>query len=230
MKLIAIEASTETLSLAVQSGGQTRECEMTGGANASAQLLPSLLQLMAEMGITFSQLNAVVWGRGPGSFTGLRTACSVAQGIGFAHNLPLLGVDTLAACGQQASRSNTHSGRWVVALDARMNEVYLARYAANEWTKSRDDASVGFELLRPQDVHLGEDELLVGNAAVAYPELAEKAKQTVYALPTARAMLEMAPKLLSEGRAVAAENALPLYVRNKVALTTAERERIKRNA
>jgi tRNA threonylcarbamoyladenosine biosynthesis protein TsaB len=230
MKLIAIEASTETLSLAVQSAGETRECSMQGGANASVQLLTRLLELMAEMGITFSQLDAVVWGHGPGSFTGLRTACSVAQGIGFAHGLPLLGVDTLAACAQEASRTTSPVGKWVVALDARMNEVYLTRYTPNAWVNQSEEPGAYFELIRPQDVKLKEHETLVGNAVVSYPELASRTHKSVFALPTARAMLELAPELLKQRRAVAAENALPLYVRNKVALTTAEREQIKRNA
>ena len=230
MKLIAIEASTETLSLAVQSAGESRECVMQGGANASAQMLASLLKLMAEMGINFSQLDAVVWGRGPGSFTGLRTACSVAQGIGFAHDLPLLGVDTLAACAQEASRTTSPVETWVVALDARMNEVYLTRYTPNGWGEPSEETGAHFDLIRPQDVRLEEHETLIGNAAAAYPELASRTHKSVFALPTARAMLELAPELLKQGRAVAAENALPLYVRNKVALTTAEREQIKRNA
>lgn len=227
MKLIAIEASTEILSLAVSCDGVQRECEMPGAAHASANLLPALLVLMAELNVSWTQLDAVVWGRGPGSFTGLRTACAVAQGIGFAHNVPVLGVDTLAACAQHASHGLVHEGEWAVALDARMGEVYLARYAAGQW---RQPGQGTFELLSPQDVVLQPGDVLCGNAVAAYPELARRASQSVVAMPTAAAMLELAPELLRQGLARPAEEALPLYVRNKVALTTAEREQIKRQA
>lgn len=226
MNLIAIEASTETLSLAVSQRGEVRELEMAGGPNASANLLPSLQKLMAEIQMSWSQIDAVAWGRGPGSFTGLRTACAVAQGIGFAHDLPLLGVDTLAACAQQASRcmkmqSRSHHGAWVVAVDARMNEIYLARYAEGAW---RQPSAGEFELIAPHDLKLQNSDLLCGNAHRAYPELAAAASDAVFAVPTAGAILELAPELIALGVHCAAEQAVPLYVRNKVAQTTAERE------
>jgi tRNA threonylcarbamoyladenosine biosynthesis protein TsaB len=225
MKLVAIEASTETLSLAVQVDHEVRTCEMAGGANASSNLLPELSRLVAEMGLSWGQLDAVVWGRGPGSFTGLRTACAVAQGIGFAHDLPLLGVDSVAACAQQASRSVEHEGDWVVALDARMHEVYLARFGNGQW---RNAAAGACELLRPEDVVLKPGDLLCGNAAQTYPVLQNAGCPHAYALPTACAMLELAPQLIKQSMLVGAEEALPLYVRNKVAQTTAERAQNKR--
>lgn len=227
MKFVAIEASTETLSLGVQVNDEVRCCDMAGGANASTNLLPSLSRIMAEMELSWSQLDAVVWGRGPGSFTGLRTACAVAQGIGFAHDLPLLGVDTLAACAQEASRDVQHEGDWVVAMDARMNEVYLARYTAGQWQRP---GSGEYALVRPQELVLRPSDLLCGNAANAYPALMEASRQHVHALPTSRALLELAPGWMKLGAQTRAELALPLYVRDKVAQTTAEREQAKRMA
>lgn len=225
MNLIAIESSTETLSLGVHAGAQRRVISMPGAANASAQLLPSLKQLLSEAGLGFAQLDAVVWGRGPGSFTGLRTACAVAQGIGFAHDLPLLGVDSLAACAYEASQSNVHDGSWLVALDARMSEVYVARYAQGVWAGASQHE---FELLSPEAIEVMEGDLLCGNAAAVYPVLAGKVETHVQVTPNAQSLLELAPSLLAQGLAVAAQEALPRYVRNKVALTTAERGQIKR--
>jgi tRNA threonylcarbamoyladenosine biosynthesis protein TsaB len=162
----------------------------------------------------------VVWGRGPGSFTGLRTACAVAQGIGFAHDLPLLGVDTLAACAQQASTRVSHQGPWVVALDARMGEVYVGRYGPGQW---RCMSMGQYELLKPGEVLVGPHEWLCGNGHVSHSELRCSESRTVHALPTGKAMLQLAPDLLEMGEGQAAEMALPLYIRDKVALTTVER-------
>ena len=220
MNLIAIEASTETLSLAVCQRGQLCELEMAGGPHASASLLPSLQKLMAEMQLSWAQLDAVVWGRGPGSFTGLRTACAVAQGIGFAHDLPLLGIDSLAACAQQASTMVNHPGPWVVALDARMGEVYVGKYAHGQW---RSKSMGQYELQKPEDVAVGAEEWLCGNGHVSYSDLRCSEVQTVHALPTGKAMIQLAPALLELGEGTSADMALPLYIRDKVALTTQER-------
>jgi tRNA threonylcarbamoyladenosine biosynthesis protein TsaB len=100
-----------------------------GGAQASTTLVPAILGLMAQAGLRFPELNAIVFGRGPGSFTGLRTACSVAQGLGLGagEGTPLLPVDTLLAVAEDAR--HRHGVRQVVAmLDARMDEIYLANY------------------------------------------------------------------------------------------------------
>jgi tRNA threonylcarbamoyladenosine biosynthesis protein TsaB len=107
-----------------------------------------------------------------------------------------------------------------------MNEVYWTRYAQDEW---REPGNGGFELGKPQDFQLQEGEMLCGNALAAYPALQVYAQRHVAALPRAAAMLELAPGLLRSGVATSAENALPLYVRNKVAQTKAEREQIKRD-
>jgi tRNA threonylcarbamoyladenosine biosynthesis protein TsaB len=228
MKLVAIETSTEVMSVAVAVEGRCLEQSAAGGAQSSARLLALIGELLAEAGLSYAALDAVVWGRGPGSFTGVRTACAVAQGLGFAHDIPLLGVDTLACCAQQALRqgglSPEGSRRVVVAMDARMGEIYVARYAALQWQGPDGGA---FELLSPAALQLDGADTLCGNAARAHPQLADGAAACVDCLPTAGAMLELAPGLLAAGLGVPAENALPLYVRDKVALTTAERQAVQ---
>ena len=130
MNLLAFDTSTDTLSIAVQHGDGVWQHQGPGGAQASSALIPAVRALMAQAGLTFDTLDAVVFGRGPGSFTGLRTACAVAQGLAFGakggQGVPVLPVDTLLAVAEEARQQ--HGCTHVVAvLDARMDEVYHAR-------------------------------------------------------------------------------------------------------
>lgn len=219
MNLLAFDTSTEQLSVAVQRGGDAPRVHTgAGGAQASASLLPVILQLMQEAGLELAQLDAITFGRGPGSFTGLRTACSVAQGLGWGAGVPLLPVDTLLAVAEEA-RALSGEASVCAVLDARMDQVYWAAYAwsATGWTErapARLDA--------PEAVRLDGGAVLVGNAASAYGDRLPPAAR-IDALPTAPALLRLAPQLLAAGQAVPAASALPLYIRDKVAQTTQER-------
>ncbi|RYF56825.1 MAG: tRNA (adenosine(37)-N6)-threonylcarbamoyltransferase complex dimerization subunit type 1 TsaB, partial [Comamonadaceae bacterium] len=196
-----------------------------GGAQASATLIPAVRSLMAQAGITFDTLDAVVFGRGPGSFTGLRTACAVAQGLAFGarggQGVPVLPVDTLLAVAEEA-RVQHGCTQVVAVLDARMNEVY---HAQCEWmpAESRWEADVDFGLGAPETVQPPPGWTVAGNARAPYGERLAPAAAHVVALPTAAALLRLAPALLAAGGAVAASDALPRYIRDKVAQTTAER-------
>ena len=231
MNLLAFDTSTDTLSIAVQHGARVCEHQGPGGAQASTTLIPAIRALLAEAGLTFAQLDAVVFGRGPGSFTGLRTACSVAQGLAFAarggHGVPVLPVDTLLALAEEA-RATHGCTRVVATLDARMNEVYTAPFewlpdaaapAGGSWRGPQD-----FGLCAPEAVAVPQGWTLAGNARTAYGEHLAPSAPHVPALPTAAAMLRLAPALLAAGAAVPADAALPRYIRDKVAQTTAERE------
>ena len=99
-KLLAFDTSTEALSVAVRRGDRVLSRSGPGGAQASSSLIPLIQDLLAEAGLALAELDAIAFGRGPGSFTGLRTACSVAQGLGFGAGVPLLPVDTLACRGR----------------------------------------------------------------------------------------------------------------------------------
>ncbi len=227
MNLLAFDTSTDTLSIAVARDAAVWQHTGPGGAQASASLIPAIVQLLERAGLEFAGLDAVVFGRGPGSFTGLRTACAVAQGLalgcGSGRGVPVLPIDTLLALAEQARLQ--HGCTQVVAvLDARMDEVYVARHAwqAGAWHRL-DTGDSAFALCKPEAVQVPPGWTLAGNAQAAYGErLAPQATQ-VHALPTAAALLSLAPALLAAGHAVAAEHALPLYVRDKVAKTTAER-------
>jgi len=193
--------------------------EGAGGAQSSATLIPALLALLAQAGLTLQQLDAIVFGSGPGSFTGLRTACSVAQGLAFGAGLPVLPVSTLLAVAEEA-RHQHGCTRVVAALDARMNEVYSAPC---EWLGGQWQVPSDFALGAPESVAVPPGWTLAGSAAAAYPGRLAGAPGLAL-LPTATALLRLAPALWQAGRAVPAEQALPLYIRDKVAQTTAERE------
>ena len=226
MKLLAFDTSTESLSIAVgwQRDGQATVWQHTaaGGPLASSQLIPQIQVLLAQAGFRLADLDAIAFGAGPGSFTGLRTACAVAQGLAFGVGVPLLPVDTLMAVAEEARYQ--HGVQQVHAvLDARMGEVYAAAYqfdpAAMRWQRQGD-----FALLAPEALVVQPGWVLAGNAWPACGDrLAVSPAQRIDALPTATALLRLAPCMLADGLAVAADHALPLYIRDKVAKTTEER-------
>jgi tRNA threonylcarbamoyladenosine biosynthesis protein TsaB len=231
MKLLALDTSTDTMSIAVQHGNAVFTHTSAGGAQASSTLIPAIEALMQQAGLQYAQLDAMVFGRGPGSFTGLRTACSVVQGLAFGANVRVLPVDTLLAVANEAyflaQTQGLDASRVLAALDARMGEVYSSNYIFDSALRSID---AGYSLKTPQNLleNLGiAPTLLAGNIRpaldVQLPE-ALKALPFVACLPTASALLRLAPRLITAGGLVDAQDALPLYIRDKVALTTAERE------
>ncbi|NPC55008.1 tRNA (adenosine(37)-N6)-threonylcarbamoyltransferase complex dimerization subunit type 1 TsaB [Caenimonas soli] len=223
MNLLAFDTSTEILHVAVQCGGEGSHAPLeytgAGGAQASATLIPAIHTLMAQAGLVLADLDAIVFGRGPGSFTGLRTACSVAQGLSFGSGVPVLAVDTLLAVAEEAY--HREGVQQVVALlDARMDEVYSASYARESggWRRQGE-----FGLGRPETVAVAPGWSLAGNAFAAYGERLPPAAARIEAMPTARALLRLAPALMAAGQAGPAAGAMPLYIRDKVAQTTEER-------
>ena len=241
MNLLAFDTGTEFMSIAVCStrDGQLQQWQHTtsGGAKASTDLIPAILDLMQQAGLTLQTLDAICFGSGPGSFTGLRTACSVAQGLAFGANVPVLGVDSLLAVAEEARHTAlvAQPAAMVTALlDARMDEMYSATFAfvGSQWTELSGSALVQPErLLRlPTDLAAPETPwLLAGNVFAVYGDRVAAGDpsgataQRIAALPTASAMLRLAPALLAAGMAVPPEHALPSYIRDKVAKTTAER-------
>lgn len=256
LRLLALETSTDTLSVALGSGAPGAPLWQhtgPGGAQASATLLPLVQTLLTQAGWTLHSLDAVVFGRGPGSFTGLRTACAVAQGLAYGAQspsqpggLPVLAVDTLLALAETARQTWAQTREpvpcvIVALLDARMDELYVAPYAHTAQGLSPlapprlcapQDLGAYLAQCLPADAGLAEGRcLLAGNVFAAYAErLAHVPGQRLQALPGASALLQLAPGLLAGGAAVAARDALPLYVRDKVAQTTAERDALRLSA
>ena len=243
MHLLALDTSTDCMSVAVgrwRDGAplQSWSDQAEGGARASSQLIPMIRALMAQAGLGFADLDAIVFGRGPGAFTGLRTACAVAQGLALgaradvdgAVPLPVLPIDSLMAVAEQARITHAPDRQpWDVLamLDARMDEVYVGSY---RWTGMQWQVLSAPALARSQDVPFVPGQMLAGNVFNSYGARlppASAAAPRFAALPLASAMLSLAPVLLAQGQAVDPALALPLYIRDKVASTTAERAAAK---
>ncbi|WP_244813673.1 tRNA (adenosine(37)-N6)-threonylcarbamoyltransferase complex dimerization subunit type 1 TsaB [Caballeronia sp. Lep1P3] len=204
------------------------------GAVSSTRLLPAVRELLDEAGLALAECNAIAFGAGPGSFTGLRTATGVAQGLAFGLNVPVVPVSTLLACAEFARlRDPSLPPRVLAALDARMDEVYWAQY---EYASGPDASSDTGEwrtifpasLDAPAALPLPDAPFaLAGNAAAAFgdrlPALAAASHVDRDALPHALPVALLALRAWRAGRAIAPELAAPEYVRNKVAQTTAER-------
>lgn len=229
MKLLAFDTSTEVLSIGVDCDGAQRLHTGSGGAQASFGLIAGVQSLLQQAGVSLEALDAIVFGAGPGSFTGLRTACSVAQGLALGAQRPVLPVNSLLAVAEDArlrTQPQAVALEVLALLDARMDEVYAAWFGwqGGQWQPRGD-----IQLCKPEALRVDERvQLLAGNVFTVYPGRVEQAlganvRPCVAALPSAQALLRLAPVLLQQGAAVAPEGALPLYVRDKVAKTTAER-------
>jgi len=232
LKFLAFDTSTDRMSVAVTDGVQTWQHSGPGGAQASTTLIPAVLALLAEAGLALGELDAIAFGRGPGSFTGLRTACAVAQGLALGARdgagMPVLPIDTLMAVAEEArfQRAAVNPSTITALLDARMDEMYVQSF---EFSGGQCRALGECELVRPEDFapYAGTN-LLAGNVFTVYADrLPAGMTAQAEALPTATALLRLAPVLAAAGQCVSAELALPLYVRDKVALTTEEREQVK---
>ena len=225
--LLAIETSSETASAALLHSDRITSRQTDGVMNHSQAILPMVQSLLAEAGIDLADCDAIAFGSGPGSFTGVRTACGVVQGLAFGADLPVIPVVTLLALAE-AQRA---SGALEVlsALDARMGEVYWAQYRYDAglaaWQTVLPPALGAPSQVQPEpdSVNL----VLAGNGFAAYagqftlPESMTAAAQNT--VPTAVAILGIAQTEFAAGRLLPASEAQPLYLRNKIALTSAER-------
>jgi tRNA threonylcarbamoyladenosine biosynthesis protein TsaB len=231
---LAMDTSTDVLSLALARGERVWSQTLPGGAQASSGLIPAVMAMLAEADMTLASLTAIVFGRGPGSFTGLRTACAVTQGLAFGADIPVLPVDTLLAVAEEARWQRQQSGAAdadvavLALLDARMDEVYSAAY---QWSAAHQSwqGLTALQVSAPEKVNACAT-VLAGNVFEAYGPRLDLPGERCPALPTAAALLRLAPALWAQGLAVPADQAMPLYIRDKVANTTAEREAMKAQA
>lgn len=224
MKLLAFDTSTQWLSVACVNGEQWVERAELAGQAHSQRLLPLVDEVLGEAGLALDDLDALAFGAGPGSFTGVRIACGVAQGLALGAGVGLVPVSTLEAIAQAAWQAHAWT-RVVACLDARMREVYVATYRrdGDSWSIEREPA-----VLRPDDVVAARGEGAgAGDGFAAYPDLASRLglrQVDTNVIPAARAIAALAMPRVAAGGTVGAADALPLYVRHRVALTTAERE------
>jgi len=229
MKLLAIDCSTERMSVALAQGDRRWTHEGGGGAQASAALIPAIMGLLDEAQLSLKELDAIAFGQGPGAFTGLRTACAVAQGLALGAKLRLLPIDSLLMLAHAALSSNPQSSRVLSVLDARMGQVYAAAYehGSEGWHCLEAPSLSQPEALVLPSGWQEQGFVLASNAHAIYPDaFASNLSQggvAIEAWPQAEVMLDLAALAYGRGESVSPAEALPLYVRDKVALTSAER-------
>ncbi|MFO0123935.1 MAG: tRNA (adenosine(37)-N6)-threonylcarbamoyltransferase complex dimerization subunit type 1 TsaB [Inhella sp.] len=224
LRLLAMDCAGDTLALALTQGEAVRAtAEEPGGARASERLLPLAMDLLAAQGWTWADLDGIAFGRGPGAFTGLRTACAVAQGLALGLDRRLLPIDSLLIVAEdaaaQAGAALTHC---TVAVDARMGELYHARYQrlSQGWLTLREPG-----LGAPASLPQAPGDAWAGNGLALLPE-APPVTSWPQQQDRAGALGRLAVAAAQAEAWVDAADALPVYVRDKVALTTAERETI----
>jgi len=220
--ILAIETSSELASCALLRGDAVLSRESSGVRTHSQSILPMVQELLAEAGLSLADCDAIAYGSGPGSFTGVRTACGIAQGLAYGAGLPVVPVVTLdamaLACHQQHGATTILS-----VLDARMGEVYWAQYDYRDGLQTILPPA----LSAPAGVAPQGDVKACGNGFSAYAaELADlpgAAEADAAIMPHAVQIAQLARTAFAAGHFVKAADAQPLYLRNKIAYTSAER-------
>jgi len=223
MRFVALDSSTEWCSAALYCDGEIAALERRADHRHGELLLPMVERLLAQAGLGTQDLDGIAFGAGPGAFTGLRIACGLAQGLAFTRNLPVVGVSSLEALAEAAGAE-----RVVACLDARMHEVYCAAYLRRDegWAVRHAPTCLPPAAL---DALPEGDWVGAGSGFAVYREaltarLGGALKQLLPGLrPNAYAVARLAAARFARGEAVDPAAALPLYLRDKVALTRAER-------
>ncbi len=229
MKIIGIETSTEYCSVALwQDGVVTQQIENVGQKHSEI-LLTMLGNVLQQAGLQLAQLDGIAYGMGPGSFTGVRIACGVTQGLALGADLPVIGICTLQAVAQASGKEKV-----IAALDARMAEVYFAVYEkrAGEW-----EVECAPCLCLPQNTPEveGDGWQGAGSGFAAHGVVLQAryngqlAEIDAACVPLASSIVQLAAPMFAAGLGVDAALAMPLYLRDKVALKTSERQLLARN-
>jgi len=224
--ILAIETSAERASAALLLGDQLLTQEADVAQTHSAAILPLVQRLLVQAGIRLEQCDALAFGSGPGSFTGVRTAAGVVQGLAFGSRRPVIPVVTLQAMAQDC-RARSGAVDVLAILDARMGEVYWAQYRYEELKDGGWREVVAPTLSAPAAVAPQGAVVACGNGLQAYADAFAGAAFIVGALPEimphAAQIAQLARLAYARGETLPAQDAQPLYLRNKVALTTSER-------
>lgn len=231
MKILAIDTATEACSAAlyieseVPDEGITSEYQLAPREH-SRLILKMIDRLLSQAGIAVAELDAIAFGRGPGSFMGLRIAAGVVQGIAFAHDIPVIPVSTLKTIAQRAYEL-TGNRNVLAAIDARMDEVYWAKYSltGKQWVLDGEEQVISPEKLQLAEILAGQDNRWVaagtGWASYADRLLPDDDLHLVVKLddcfPSADVIVKLAIEELKAGNTVSAAEAIPVYLRNDVA-------------
>lgn len=215
MKILAIDTATEACSVALDADGAVVSRYADAGRDHTAMVMPMIDEVLSAGGLAVAELDALVFGRGPGSFTGVRIATSVVQGMATAADVGVVGVSTLAALAQRAHRE--HGAADVLAcLDARMGEIYWGHFRIGQGGAMQPVAPEA--LTRADQAQLPDAAVAVGRGFSAYPALAAKfAHISDRLLPCATDMLVLARRHIGRFGTVSAAQAIPVYLRDEVA-------------
>lgn len=223
MRILAIDTATEACSAALWNDGTLSAHFEVCPREHTQRILPLVQEVLNESGTTLNELDALAFGRGPGSFTGVRIGIGIAQGLALGAELPMIGVSTLATMAQGAWRK-TGATRVLAAIDARMGEVYWAEYQRDEqgiWHGEESEAVLKPQAVAERLTQLSGEWATVGTGWLAWPDLAKESglilRSGEIELPAAEDMLPLAIALLAAGKTVAVEHAEPVYLRNEVA-------------
>ncbi|SNY73728.1 tRNA (adenosine(37)-N6)-threonylcarbamoyltransferase complex dimerization subunit type 1 TsaB [Enterobacter sp. CC120223-11] len=223
MRILAIDTATEACSAALWNDGATTAHFELCPREHTQRILPLVQDILTETATDLTELNALAFGRGPGSFTGVRIGIGIAQGLALGANLPMIGVSTLATMAQGAFRK-TGATRVLAAIDARMGEVYWAEYQRDEqgiWHGEETEAVLKPEAVNDRLKQLEGEWATVGTGWQAWPDMAKDTSVALAngdtLLPEAEDMLPLACQLFAAQKTVAVENAEPVYLRNTVA-------------
>jgi tRNA threonylcarbamoyladenosine biosynthesis protein TsaB len=220
MRLAAIETSSDWCSVALWADGEITGLERRALNRHSELALPMLERLLGQNHFQLKDLHAVAFGAGPGSFTGLRIACGLAQGLALARGLPVIGVSSFEAVAEEAAPES--GARVAVCIDARMREIY---YSALEKRDGAWREVLAGQCVAPAAARLppGDGWVGAGSGFAASPDLFKNLpvrRPEIH--PSAVAIARLAAPRLAAGEGVDAAQAAPLYLRDKVAYTKAE--------
>ena len=226
--LLALDTATEACSVALLRGGEKTHLEQFAQREHTKHILPMVDKILAEAGITLNQVDALVFGRGPGSFTGVRIGAGIAQGLAFGAALPVIPVSNLAAMAQ-AAYAQYQAENVLTAIDARMNEVYFAQWQAQKVRSDFDEfldwqPIIAEQVCSPSNVieqvaqQYHQNAVLAGTGWAAYPELNEAnlGKAIEITLPSALYMLDLALPKWFAGETISPLEIEPIYLRNEV--------------
>ncbi|MFU0920737.1 tRNA (adenosine(37)-N6)-threonylcarbamoyltransferase complex dimerization subunit type 1 TsaB [Kluyvera sichuanensis] len=223
MRILAIDTATEACSAALWNDGNTSAHFELCPREHTQRILPIVQDILTQGGVSLTDLDALAFGRGPGSFTGVRIGIGIAQGLALGAELPMIGVSTLATMAQGAWRKQGAT-RVLAAIDARMGEVYWAEYQRDEngiWHGEESEAVLKPEAVQQRLAELSGEWAAVGTGWAAWPDMAQGANATLVdgnvTLPEAEDMLPIACAMLEQGKTVAVDKAEPVYLRNNVA-------------
>lgn len=221
-RILAIDTSTEACSVAIWNQGETLALSELRPRKHTQRILPMVQQVLSDGGLVLSQLDVLAFGRGPGSFTGVRIGIGIAQGLALGADLPMLGISTLQTMAQGAWRVS-HAERVLAAIDARMGEVYWGQFERQKdgrWHESEGEGGISPAQALERAHGLHGNWACVGTGWQTYPDLVSRSALSVrdgqMLLPQAEDMLPLALLAWQQGLAVAVENAEPTYLRNEV--------------